>query len=310
MRNPLRLGTRRSPLALWQAEHVKTTLETRVPGLSCTLVRMVTQGDKLLDVQLSKFGGKGLFVNEIENALLRGEIDLAVHSMKDLPADLPAGLMLAAIPVREDPRDVLICREAGCLLPDLPDGACIGTSSLRRASQLRFFRKDLLTAPVRGNVETRIRKMDEGQFDAIVLALAGLKRLGLTQRISEVLDPDICLPAIGQGALAIEIREDDTALYQTLQVLHDPDTASAVSAERSFMAFMEGSCQVPIGCYGTLSEGNLTLTGVIASLDGSVCIRRSRQGSPAEGVNLGQQLALEILDAGGRGILEEIKGSM
>ncbi len=306
MQRSLSIGTRRSPLAIWQAEHIKALLEKHHPELSCKLVRIVTQGDKILDVPLAQVGGKGLFVKEIEAALLNKEIDLAVHSMKDLPSDLPAGLILAAIPSREDPEDALICREAGHTIADLRPGACIGTSSLRRASQLRFYRKDLITAPVRGNVETRIRRLDEGRFDAIILALAGLKRLGQTSRINQVLEPEICLPAVGQGALAIEIREEDMELFQLLQPLHDPQTAVAVNGERSFLATMEGSCHVPIACHGTVAGSTLMLNGLVADVNGSKCIRNNLQGPQENSTQLGKQLAEMILKAGGKDILKNI----
>jgi hydroxymethylbilane synthase len=306
MGKTLRIGTRGSPLALWQAEHIKALLERHHSGLRCTLTRIVTEGDKILEVSLARFGGKGLFVKAIEDALLRKEVDLAVHSMKDLPSDLPPGLTLGAIPPREDPRDALVCREMGLGLADLPPGACIGTSSLRRASQLRFYRNDLVTAPARGNVETRLRKLEEGRFDAIVLALAGLNRLELTHRVSQVLEPEICLPAIGQGALAIEIREDDEALFGILRPLHDPATATTVTAERAFLATMEGGCHVPVACHGELSGGSLSLDGLVARLDGSVCIRRRCQGAPEDAASLGRGLAEQIRRAGGQEILDEI----
>jgi hydroxymethylbilane synthase len=291
---------------LWQAEHIKALLERHHPGLRCTLTRIVTEGDRIQEVSLARFGGKGLFVKAIEDALLRKEVDLAVHSMKDLPSELPPGLCLGAIPAREDPRDALICREPGLGLSDLPTAACVGTSSLRRASQLRFFRNDLTTAPARGNVETRLRRLGEGRFDAIVLALAGLNRLELSHRVSQVLDPEICLPAIGQGALAIEIREDDEDTFALLRPLHDTATATTVTGERAFLATMEGGCHVPVACHGKLSGGSLTLDGLVASLDGSVCVRKSRQGAPEEAGSLGRELAEEIRQAGGQEILDEI----
>ncbi len=307
MRETLRIGTRRSPLAVWQAEHIRTRLEKMFPGLTCSLVRIVTQGDRILDVPLAQVGGKGLFVNEIESSLLRGDCDLAVHSMKDLPGELHAGLVLAAVPPREDPRDALICRDTSHRLATLPSGACIGTSSLRRMSLIRSFRKDLKTEPARGNVQTRIRRLDEGRFHAVVLALAGLKRLELDYRVTEVLSPDLCLPAIGQGALAVECRATDSELMEMLSVLHDPATATAVRGERSFLATVEGGCQIPVACHGTLSNGVLTLAGLVAALDGSACIRSSLEGKPDDAETLGRQLAEEILEAGGREILEEIR---
>ena len=307
MRMALRIGTRRSPLAIWQAEHVKELLEKHHPGLRCTLTRIVTEGDRIQEVSLARFGGKGLFVKAIEEAMLRKEIDLAVHSMKDLPAELPPGLTLGAIPPREDPRDALVCREQGFRLPDLRPGACIGTSSLRRASQLRFFRRDLVTAPARGNVATRLRKLEEGRFDAIVLAMAGLKRLDQTDRISQVLEPDVCLPAIGQGALAIEIRQDDEVLSEMLEPLHDPQTATEIAGERAFLTAMGGGCHVPVACHGELSKGSLSLVGLVASLDGSVCSRKHLQGAPENAAPLGRKLAEQIRKAGGQAILEEIQ---
>jgi len=292
---------------VWQAEHVKGALEKNFPDLTCSLVKIVTQGDKILDVPLAQVGGKGLFVSEIEAAVLREECDLAVHSMKDLPAELHEGLTLGAIPLREDPRDVLICRDHDLRLDTLPFGASVGTSSLRRASLLLAHRKDLAMAPIRGNVETRLRRLDEGRYDAVVLALAGMRRLGLADRVTEVLPTEICLPAIGQGALAVECRESDEELRGMLLALHDPSTASAVLGERAFLATVEGSCQIPVACYGTLSDETLNLSGLIASLDGSSCIRRSIEGKPGQAEELGKTLAQEILDAGGREILDEIR---
>ena len=227
--------------------------------------------------------------------------------MKDLPSELPAGLILGAIPAREDPRDALICSHPDLRLSDLPAGACLGTSSLRRASQLRYHRPDLMTAPARGNVETRLKRLEEGRFDGIVLALAGLKRLGQAHRVSQVLEPEVCLPAIGQGALAIEIREDDKALLEMLRPLHDAKTATAVTAERAFLAALGGGCHVPVACHGELSQGSLTLVGLVAGLDGSVCIRRRSQGAPENALSLGRGLADEVARAGGREILEQIE---
>ena len=307
MSRTLRIGTRRSPLALWQAHHVKSLLEGHHAGLTCELVKIVTQGDRLRDVSLSRFGGKGLFVKEIESALLGGEVDLAVHSMKDMPSDLPAGLTLAVVPPREDPRDAFIARPPHRGVEDLPPGSCIGTSSLRRASQLRHFRTDLETAPARGNVETRLRRLEEGRFDAIILAVAGLKRLGLQDHITQVLDPRVCLPTIGQGALGIETREADKEVLPLLEPLHDAITAVEIAGERALLAAMEGGCHVPVAGQGKLAGGSLSLTGLIASLDGSVCIRRSRSGPPEEAATLGRDLAEEIRAAGGESILEEIR---
>ncbi len=307
MARALRIGTRRSPLAVWQAEHVKTLLEQAHPGVECILRRIVTEGDRIRDLPLSRFGGKGLFVKEIEHALLRGEIDLAVHSMKDLPSELPPGLMLGAVPRREDPRDGLICREPFRGLEDLPAGARIGTSSLRRGSQLRFHRGDLVPVPARGNVETRLRKLSEGLFDGIVLAVAGLKRLGEAGRITQILDPGVCLPAVGQGALAVEVRQDDREVRERLLPLHDPSTAKAVEAERAFMAAMGGGCHVPIACHGVLEGEDLRLTGLVASPDGATCIRRTVLGPADRPGELGKRLADEVARAGGRRILDELQ---
>jgi len=294
-------------LAVWQAEHIQGRLEDTFPGLRCTLKRIVTEGDRILDVPLAAVGGKGLFVNDIESSLLAGECDLAVHSMKDLPGELHPGLVLAAVPPREDPCDALICRDDSHRLATLPAGACVGTSSLRRAALVRAFRRDLTTETSRGNVETRLRRLDEGRFHAIVLALAGLKRLGLAHRVTEVLSPDFFLPAIGQGALALECRESDVELRRMLARIHDPVTGTVVQAERSFLATVEGGCRTPVACHGTLSDGVLTLSGMVASVDGSLCLRRASTGSPTDAERLGRELAQQILDAGGREILEAIQ---
>jgi hydroxymethylbilane synthase len=302
----LRIGTRRSPLAVWQAEHVRARLEAAHPGLRCLLVRIVTEGDRILDRPLAQVGGKGLFVKEIENALLDGRIDVAVHSMKDLPAELPQGLRLGAVPQREDPRDALVAGQRNRRLADIPPGARIGTSSLRRAAQLRFHRPDLTLEPARGNVETRIRRLEEGRFDAIVLAVAGLKRLGLESRISEILEPDLCLPAVGQGVLAVEIREDDPETARLVEPLNDPATETCVRAERAFLAAMGGSCQIPVAALAHMDRENLALTGLVADLDGSQCVRLSLEAPPDQAVALGHTLADQIRAAGGDRILQNI----
>jgi len=308
-RQTLRIGTRRSPLALWQAEHVKGLIEKRLQ-ISCSLVGITTQGDRIRTVPLAGVGGKGLFIKEIEEALGRSDIDLAVHSMKDVPAEIPAGLRLSAIPPREDPFDALVFKAPPASLGKLTAGACIGTSSLRRACQIKFHRRDIVTRPVRGNVETRLRKLEEGPFDAIVLAVAGLKRLGLHHCIHEILSPEVCLPAIGQGALAIEIREADAWLHEALQTLHDPHTSAAVEGERGFLAAIGGGCHVPIGCFGKVLEGTLELTGLVASLSGFQCVRRSKSGPVAEAASLGRRLGEEVLAAGGAEILDEIEKTL
>lgn len=306
MRTVLRIGTRRSPLAVWQAEHIRARLEAAHPGLRCRLVRIVTQGDRILDKPLAQVGGKGLFVKEIEKALLEGRIDLAVHSMKDLPAELPPGLRIGAIPEREDPRDALVCRETNRSLATIPVGARIGTSSLRRAAQLRFHRPDLALETARGNVETRIRRLDEGRFEAVVLAVAGLRRLGLHGRISEILDPETCLPAVGQGVLALEIREDDPETARLVEPLNDPATEACVTAERRFLASMGGSCQIPIAALARMDREAICLTGLVADIEGSRCVRLALVAPPERAASLGAALADRIRAAGGESILRDI----
>lgn len=300
----LRIGTRRSQLALWQAEYVKRTLETLHPGLQCRLVKIVTKGDKLLDVPLAAIGGKGLFIKEIEEALSRGDIDVAVHSLKDVPSELPPGLCLAALPPREDPRDALLTKETRATLQTLRWGARIGTSSVRRGVQLKRLRNDFEIVSVRGNVGTRIKRLDTGELDALVLAYAGLKRLGQTNRIAQILDPEICLPAVGQGALALEARQDDRTVLRLLEPLDDPTTRVPVGAERAFLHALGGGCQVPIAGLGRLSGDTLQLSGLVASLDGTDYIRREIEGPAASAAELGSRLAREILSAGGETILD------
>ncbi|MBV5317991.1 MAG: hydroxymethylbilane synthase, partial [Desulfobulbaceae bacterium] len=264
MKTLLRIGTRASLLAVTQSTSIKNQIESAHPQVRVELVKITTKGDRILDVPLAKVGGKGLFVKEIEDALLAGEVDLAVHSMKDVPTELPEGLHIGIIPIREIPQDAFVSVKYPSL-EALPPGATVGTSSLRRRSQLAARRPDLNIADLRGNIDTRLRKLDEGIFDAIILAGAGLNRLGLQQRITVLLDPAQMLPAISQGALGIELRRDDTELFAGLQFLHHPQTAVAVAAERAFLLRLEGGCQVPIGAYATLSETTIHLTGLIAS---------------------------------------------
>jgi hydroxymethylbilane synthase len=299
----LTIGSRGSQLALWQARWVQARLgelgeETRIEIIHTT-------GDKVLDVALSKVGSKGLFTKEIEDALLAETIDLAVHSLKDMPTELPAGLTLAAIPAREDPRDALVGRR----LADLAKSARIGTSSLRRAAQLRAVRPDLDVETIRGNVDTRLRKLDEGQFDAIVLASAGLRRLGWDGRIAELLDPEVMCPAVGQGALAIETREDGGRAHAVCARLNDGPTRTAVTAERAVLASLGGGCQVPIGAFARIEDGTLLLSAVVISPDGTSVIRRQRQGTVADAQSLGEELGRELLAEGGRAILEAVYGA-
>ena len=300
----LRIGTRASQLALWQANWVKSELEKKYPGMEVTLTKIKTIGDKILDVPLAQVGGKGLFVKEIEEAMLRGEIDIAVHSMKDVPTEFPEGLGLHCITEREDPRDAVISRKTK--FTDLPQGARIGTSALRRQAQLLKVRPDLQMVIIRGNVETRIRKLDEDNLDAVILAAAGLKRLGFTEKVAEYLDTDLSIPAIGQGALGIECRLDDETIKQTIDFFNHPDTAWAVRAERALLKRCEGGCQVPIAAHGTVSGDQLRLTGFIAAVDGSRSVRGEIYGPVSECEQLGIKLADQLLADGGKTILEEV----
>lgn len=300
----LRIGTRASQLALWQANWTRSELERRYPGIEVELVKIKTIGDKILDVPLAQVGGKGLFVKEIEEAMLRGEIDLAVHSMKDVPTEFPDGLGLVVTTQREDPRDAFI--SDGISFSQLRQGARIGTSALRRQAQLLKVRPDLEMVIIRGNVETRIRKLKEDGLDAVILAAAGLNRLGFTEVITELLSTDFSIPAIGQGALGLECRLDDIATIEALSFLNHADTAAAVAAERALLKRCEGGCQVPIAAHGTVTGDTLTLVGLIASVDGKQTVRDSVSGSTTDAVTLGIQLADRLLSAGGKAILEEV----
>ena len=300
------IGTRGSKLALWQANWVRERLENLHPQIGVDLAIIKTKGDKILDVPLAKVGGKGLFVKEIEEALLDGGIDIAVHSMKDMPAEIPAGLCIGAVPEREAPVDVLIARE-GRALRDLEPAPRIGTSSLRRAAQLRHARPDVRITPLRGNLDTRLRKLVDEKLDAIVLAAAGVKRLGMTARITEYLTPEIMLPAVGQGALCIEIREDDPVLTPLIAPLNHNDTRQAVMAERAFLARLEGGCQVPIAGHATLSGQTLTLTGLVADLEGRTLLKESLAGPSDQAPTIGLNLAQTLLDKGARAILDTLQ---
>ena len=280
-------------------------IEAEHPDVSVELIIIVTKGDKILDVPLAKVGGKGLFVKEIEEALLRKDVDLAVHSMKDVPAELPEELHLGIIPVRENPCDAFISSKYTSLA-DLPQGATVGTSSLRRRAQLAALRPDLEIVDLRGNLDTRLRKLDEGQFQAIILAAAGLNRLGMSSRATGYFTSEEMLPAVGQGSLGIELRKDDTELLVGLQFLNDTKTATAVAAERAFLYRLEGGCQVPIGAFAEVSEDQLKLTGMVASIDGKVMLKESMTGPVAEAYDLGTGLANKLLDMGGREILAEV----
>ena len=300
----LRIGTRASQLALWQANWVQSELEKRYPGITITLVKIKTIGDKILDVPLAQVGGKGLFVKEIEEAMLRGEIDIAVHSMKDVPTEFPEGLGLYCITEREDPRDAVISR--GVKFADLPRGARIGTSALRRQAQLLKVRPDLTMVVIRGNVETRINKLETENLDAVILAAAGLKRLGFTDKVAEYLDTDFSIPAIGQGALGIECRLDNEEVRQTIAFFNHPDTAHAVRAERALLWRCEGGCQVPIAAHGVVTGSQLHLTGFVASVDGSRSVKGSISGPAGEYERLGITLAEQLLKDGAHEILSEV----
>jgi hydroxymethylbilane synthase len=293
------IASRGSQLALWQARWVSAQLTDR--GHQCRIEIIKTTGDKITDVPLAKVGAKGLFTKEIEEALLDGRADLAVHSLKDLPTELPEGLVLAAVPEREDPRDAVV----GKPLADLPPGAKVGTSSLRRSAQLRKLRPDLEIESVRGNLDTRLRKLDEGQYDAILLAAAGLKRLGWGDRIAEILPAETMCSAVGQGALAIETRASGAG-FDAVQAMDHADTHAAVMAERGVLSALGGGCQVPIGAHATVEGGRLRLMGLVASPDGGEVIRGESDGAVGEAESLGRALGNELLNRGARRILDAV----
>jgi hydroxymethylbilane synthase len=301
------IGTRGSKLALWQAEWVHARLRKLEPGLAVSLKRIKTSGDTILGTPLATIGGKGLFVKEIEEALLRGDIDLAVHSMKDVPTRLPPGLEILAIPEREDPRDVLIARN-NVSLERLVSGSRIGTSSLRRQAQLLHYRPDLSVQVLRGNLDTRLRKLEAGEYDGIILAAAGIKRLGWSDRVTEYLPPDVCLPAIGQGALALEGRTDDGFVRAVVTRLDHHPTRMAVTAERALLERLEGGCQVPIAAHASITNGTVTLNALIAGVNGRRLVRDSVHGPMRDAHRLGIELAERLLALGGDEILKEIYG--
>jgi hydroxymethylbilane synthase len=303
---PLRIATRKSPLALWQAEHVAELLRRAHPGIAVELLPMSTKGDRIQDRSLAAIGGKGLFIKELEAALEDRRADLAVHSMKDVPADLPAGLMIAAVLPRGDARDALITRGAPDL-KDLPQGARLGTSSLRRQAQLLAARPDLNIEALRGNVDTRLKRLDAGELDAIVLACAGLIRLGLESRISARLDTEISLPAVGQGVIGIECRTDDSRSRAVLQALNDTNTCVAIDAERAFSGRLGGSCQSPIAAYARIEGDRLTLDGLVAEPDGSRVLRDRISGSAENAGILGEELAERVLAAGAAELLQRFR---
>ncbi|ULO08657.1 hydroxymethylbilane synthase [Paenibacillus sp. 19GGS1-52] len=309
------VGSRQSALALTQTGQVIAELERLSQehniGFTFEVKTILTKGDRILDVTLSKVGGKGLFVKEIEEAMLAQEIDMAVHSMKDMPSELPEGLMNGAVPKRVDPRDCLISN-GGVTLAELPQGARVGTSSLRRSSQLAALRPDLVIEPVRGNIDSRLRKLESGEYDAILLAAAGLARMGWQDRVSAYLPPEVCLPAVGQGALGIQCRTDDAGLRELLALYNDPDTALTVAAERTYLGALNGGCQVPIGAFAVLSEATstaermITLTGMVGAPDGSVILKETCTG--VDPVLLGEEVARKLIARGAEKILADVRG--
>ncbi len=305
----LRIATRKSALALWQAEYVKAELEAYHPQLTVELVPMTSRGDKILDVPLAKVGGKGLFVKELEHSLLNNEADIAVHSMKDVPMEFPEGLGLSVICPREDPRDAFVSNRFDSL-EQLPQGSVVGTSSLRRQCQLLAKRPDLSIKFLRGNVNTRLQKLDDGEYDAIILASAGLIRLEMPERIRQRITPEFCLPAGGQGAVGIETRTDDNRINELIAPLHCATTAEQVIAERSMNRRLEGGCQVPIGCFAVHEDDDqLWLRGLVGNPDGSVMLEDEIRGSVSDAQALGVTLAERLLDAGAGEILQAVYGS-
>lgn len=303
--NIVRIATRRSPLAMWQAEYVRDRLQENHPGLQVEFVKMVTQGDKILDTPLAKVGGKGLFVKELEVGMLEGQADIAVHSMKDVPMAFPEGLHLAVVCPREDPRDAFVSNTYKAL-EELPEGARVGTSSMRRTCQLRELRPDLNILDLRGNVNTRLKKLDDGEYDAIILAAAGLIRLEFQHRIAQFIEPEVCLPAVGQGAVGIECRVNDERIHALLACLNDEATSIRVRAERAMNHRLEGGCQVPIGGYSLLEGDEIWLRALVGRPDGSEMIRGEVRGPIAEGEKLGKQLADDLLSRGAAEILRDV----
>lgn len=304
----LRIASRGSELALWQARAVEAALRTADPETAIKIQVVRTTGDRILDVPLARIGDKGLFTKEIDDALLRGDADLAVHSLKDVPTRLPEGLSIAAVTTREDPRDVLIRRDRSAGgLADLPPGAKVGTSSLRRRAQLRALRPDLEVVDLRGNLNTRLAKLDAGGYDAILLAAAGVLRLGWAERISAYLEVDAWLPAVGQGALAVVTRTDAPEIRERVGILHDPAAAAATAAERAFLHALEGGCQIPIGAIGTVDADTLTLHGLVADLDGAPIFRGMESGPVPDSAAVGVRLAAELTRQGAGEVLARIR---
>lgn len=308
MQKRIKIGTRGSLLALAQSNWIKGLIEAEHPATTVELVKIVTKGDKILDVPLAMVGGKGLFVKEIEEALLSREVDIAVHSMKDVPAELPPELHIGIVTKRENPHDAFISKKYANLA-EMPAGARVGTSSLRRKAQIAALRQDLVIEDLRGNLDTRLRKLDEGQYDAIILAAAGLNRLKLSERATRYFTAEEMLPAVAQGAVGIELRRADSDLLAGLSFLIDHATEVCVQAERSYLHRLEGGCQVPLAGFATLNGKELTMTGLIASVDGSRIIKQVMTGQPEDAAAIGRNLAEELLAMGGREILETVYGS-
>ncbi|MBU0674610.1 MAG: hydroxymethylbilane synthase [Proteobacteria bacterium] len=308
MQKTVKIGTRASLLAMTQSTTIKNLIEKQYPGTTVELVKIITKGDKILDVPLAKVGGKGLFVKELEDALLNREVDIAVHSMKDVPSELPEELHIGIVTKREDPSDAFMATKYASL-KDLPNGAKIGTSSLRRKAQLAHLRPDVVIDDLRGNLDTRLRKLNEGMYDAIILATAGLNRMNWSDQITDRFTPEEMLPAVAQGANGIELRKDCGELLAGLSFLNHDETAIAVVGERAFLHRLEGGCQVPIGAYATIDGNTITITGLIASVDGKEMLKKSVSGSIADAASLGRGLAEDLLTMGGRRILEEVYGA-
>lgn len=305
MKAKLTIGTRQSLLALWQSNYIAARLREQYPECEVVLKKIVTKGDRILDVPLAKIGGKGLFTKEIEQELIDGTVDLAVHSLKDMPTVLPEGLCLTAITSRANVGDAFVSNNYNSF-DELPQGAVLGTSSLRRKAQLLAARPDLKIVDLRGNVDTRLRKLDEGQMDAIILAAAGLERLGYGERIKEVIPAKVCLPAVGQGALAIESRDNDDEVRNMLAFLNDEATKQATDAERAFLGLLEGGCQVPIGVHADVENGEIRIEAIIAELDGKKILRDTIVGKAANAAELGRELGKKMLAEGGQEILASI----
>jgi hydroxymethylbilane synthase len=300
----IRIATRRSPLALWQAEFISAELIRLFPGVTTELIRIVTRGDKILDVPLAAVGGKGLFTKEIDEALLDGRADIAVHSMKDVPTELPAGTGIRAYPKRADPRDAIATITGGGL-ESLPEGAKIGTSSLRRVAQIRARHPSFEFIAIRGNIQTRLSKLGK-EVDAVILAAAGVSRMGMQDQMHDFIDTELLLPAVAQGVLGVQTRDADDEINALVDQLNDADTVSRTLAERAFLARLEGGCQVPIAAYATLDGDNLHLQGLVGAVDGSVIIARRATGARSDAAAIGAALADEVLDAGARPILQAL----